>query len=109
MGLLEWRQATWVCLQHCGEVISPRNSSPFCMFLSTSERPFFWERGTYAVEVVAGVLAVEVAGAVLDVAIEHGGLLGARDKGEHCLCVVRWGSPKYEEFGLGSPRGGGGF
>ena len=78
------------------------------MFLSTSERPFFWERGTYAVEVVAGVLAVEVAGAVLDVAIEHGGLLGARDKGEHCLCVVRWDSRKYTEI-LGCPRRGGSF
>jgi hypothetical protein len=41
-------------------------------------------RKTYAVEVVAGVLAIEVTGAVLDVAVrKHGGLLGAGDKREH--------------------------
>jgi len=58
-------------------------------FLAPKQRPrsiaIVLGSGTYAHVVVAGGLAVEVAGAVLDVAIEHCGLLGARDKGEHCL------------------------
>ncbi len=62
--------------------------------------------GTYAHVVVAGGLAVEVAGAVLDVAIEHGGLLGARDKGEH-------GAVIYDILGIALktwvPRRGGVF
>jgi len=46
----------------------------------------FWRwAGTYAIEVVAGVLAVEVASAVGDVADsgELGGLLGVCEEGEH--------------------------
>ena len=46
----------------------------------------FWRwAGTYAIEVMAGVLAVEVASAVGDVADsgELGGLLGVCEEGEH--------------------------
>jgi len=68
---------------------SRRHCAPSSLQSSCKERPrrtaIHAGIGTYAHVVVAGGLAVEVAGAVLDVAIEHCGLLGARDKGEHCL------------------------